>query len=104
MNTPEARVKNKIKKLLDRYEINIYYFMPVQMGLGSRTVDFLCCANGRFFAIEAKAKKGRTTRLQDVVMRRMRDAGGVTFVITGEDDIEGFSELEEYLEGIMVHG
>jgi hypothetical protein len=104
MPTPEGRVKNKIRKLLDRYENNVYYFMPVPMGLGSRTVDFLCCANGRFFSIEAKAKKGRVTRLQDVVMARMRNAGATTFLIVGEDDAEGFGELEEYLEGVMIQG
>jgi hypothetical protein len=104
MSTPEGKVKDKIKKLLDRYEENLYYFMPVQMGLGSRTVDFLCCANGRFFSIEAKAKAGRTTRLQERVMERMRRSGATTFLIVGTDDTEGFGELEEYLEGIMVHG
>jgi hypothetical protein len=37
-------------------------------------------------------------------MTRMRDAGAVTFLIVGEDDVEGFGELEEYLEGVMVQG
>ena len=98
MPTPEAKVKQKIKKVLDRYERNIYYFMPVQMGLGAVTIDYLGCVKGKFFGIEAKKPGGRTTKLQDLVLARIRNAGGSTFIIFDNDGLE---DLEIFLDGIV---
>jgi hypothetical protein len=62
--TPEAKVKAKIKKILK--DNNVYFAMPIGTGYGSSGVpDFLCCVNGNFLAVEAKAGKGTTTALQD---------------------------------------
>jgi hypothetical protein len=44
--------------------------------------------------IECKAGKGKTTALQDRELSKIRDAGGVTFVVN-EETIE---ELRQYLE------
>ena len=52
--TPEAKVKAKIKAILKEH--NVYYAMPIGTGYGNSGVpDFLCCVNGKFVAIEAKA-------------------------------------------------
>jgi hypothetical protein len=45
--------------------------------------------------IECKAGKGKTTALQDRELSKIRDAGGVTFVVN-EETIE---ELKQYLGG-----
>lgn len=80
MATPEALVKKKIRKILD--EVGVYYAMPIGTGYGNSGVpDFLCCVNGKFFAIEAKAGKGKTTALQDAHIERIHSAGGVALVI-----------------------
>ena len=81
--TPEGRVKQKIKEYLTA--IGAYYFMPVQMGIGAKTVDFLVCHHGRFIGIEAKAPGKKATPLQKYCMLNIREAGGIAFVA---DDIE----------------
>jgi pantoate kinase len=87
--TPEAKVKAKIKAILKAH--NVYYAMPIGTGYGNSGVpDFLCCVNGKFLAIEAKAGKGTTTALQDKNLTQIREAGGLTAVIyeTNLADIE----------------
>ena len=78
--TPEAKVKDQIKKILNEH--NIYYAMPHGAGFGNAGVpDFLCCWKGKFLAIEAKAKDGAITALQDKNLDEIDKAGGVTWVI-----------------------
>lgn len=80
MATPESKVKDKIKKILKAH--NVYYAMPMGTGYGNAGVpDFLCCVNGRFLAIEAKAGKGTTTALQDKNLNAINDCGGQAWVI-----------------------
>ena len=80
MTTPESKVKDKIKKILKEH--SVYYAMPMGTGYGNSGVpDFLCCVNGFFVAIEAKAGKGETTALQDKNLKEINAAGGYTLVI-----------------------
>ena len=76
--TPEGAVKKKIREYLD--EIGAYHFMPVQMGMGARTLDILCCVQGRFIGIEVK-RPGITdpSPLQRITIKKIADAGGVAF-------------------------
>jgi pantoate kinase len=84
--TPEAKVKEKIKKILKEHDV--YFAMPMGTGYGNSGVpDFLCCVNGRFLAIEAKAGKGIPTALQEKNMRDIKAAGGMAVVIN-EDDLD----------------
>lgn len=80
-NTPEGKVKDEIKKVLKKYEPCVYYFMPVQNGMGKPGVDFHCSAWGRAFAIEAKAPGKKPTARQRNTLEEMKDAGMETFVI-----------------------
>ena len=90
--TPEAKVKAKIKAILKAH--GVYYAMPIGTGYGNSGVpDFLCCANGFFVAIEAKAGKGEPTALQWKNLREVDAAGGYTLVIR-ETNIE-------YLEKVI---
>jgi pantoate kinase len=78
--TPEAKVKAKIKKILTEH--NVYYAMPIGTGYGNSGVpDFLCCVNGKFVAIEAKAGKGQATALQLKNLSEINKAGGYTCII-----------------------
>jgi hypothetical protein len=78
--TPEAKVKAKIKAILKEH--NVYYAMPIGTGYGNSGVpDFLCCVNGKFVAIEAKAGKGEPTALQWKNLDAINKAGGYTLVI-----------------------
>lgn len=78
--TPEVKVKKQIRAILDAY--GVYYAMPIGTGYGNSGVpDFLCCVNGHFLAIEAKAGKGKTTALQDAHIEKIRGCGGTALVI-----------------------
>jgi hypothetical protein len=84
-STPESKVKAKIKAILKEH--GVYYAMPIGTGYGNAGVpDFLCCFNGRFLAIEAKANGGNTTALQDKNLRDIESAGGITCVLN-EDNV-----------------
>lgn len=84
--TPEGRVKVQIKRVLD--DLGIWYFMPAANGFGKVGIpDFVCCWNGDFLAIEAKAP-GKMDSLTINQVRRIeeiRQAGGCAFVV---DDAE----------------
>jgi pantoate kinase len=95
-STPEALVKKRIRKILDT--TSTYYAMPIGTGYGNSGVpDFLCCTNGNFLAIEAKAGKGKTTALQDAHLDRIRDAGG-TAVVINEQNIDQLPDMLEKLK------
>ena len=79
-STPEAKVKAKIKKILKDHDV--YYAMPIGTGYGNSGVpDFLCCVNGYFMAIEAKAGKGEPTALQWKNFKHINASGGYIYVI-----------------------
>lgn len=86
--TPEARVKNDIKKWLNKHRF--YHFSPIG---GPFTVhgvpDIIVCAYGRFIGIECKApgKEKNTTRNQDHHIQRINEAGGLAFVATSVQDV-----------------
>lgn len=91
--TPEAKVKAAVRKLL--VEFGVYYFSPAANGYGRAGIpDIICCFGGRFIAIECKAGKGVTTALQDRELAAIRTAGGMTMVVN-ETNIQ---ELKEKLQ------
>ena len=94
-STPEAKVKAKIKAILKAHDI--YYAMPIGTGYGNSGVpDFLCCVNGKFLAIEAKAGKGTTTALQEKNLKQIKESGGLAMVVN-ETNIEDLQTLINYV-------
>jgi hypothetical protein len=92
-STPEAKVKAKIKAILKAHDI--YYAMPIGTGYGNSGVpDFLCCINGHFVAIEAKAGKGVATMLQIKNLDAIQKCGGHPMIIR-EDN---YAYLERVIE------
>lgn len=90
MTTPEALCKKHIRVILA--EEDVYYAMPVGSGYGNSGVpDFLCCVNGRFLAVEAKAGKGKTTALQDKHIEEIERCKGKTLVMY--DTLDHMKEL-----------
>ena len=90
MATPEAKVKAKVKKVLD--DRNAYYVMPVTNGYGnSGAPDFLVCYRGKFIGIECKAGRGKVTALQQDNLNRIADNGGSALVIN-ESNIDSLVE------------
>lgn len=89
--TPEGRVKAACKRLLDNR--GIYYFMPMQNGMGVVGIpDLICCWGGRFLAIETKApgKRGNVSANQERQLGLIDKAGGLAIVV---DDVKQLEEL-----------
>lgn len=95
--TPEGKVKEKIKAILK--ECGVYYTMPLGSGLGKKGVpDFLCCVAGQFLGIEAKAGKGKLTKLQEIEHEKIAAANGVCLVVREED----LDKLPHYLAHLVA--
>lgn len=96
MATPEARVKGKLRRLLQGYE-GLYQYWPVPGGYGKTTLDLLGCYRGRFFTVETKAHGKKPTLLQTNEIRNIETAMGKAFVIIGEES-PVFDELRAWLD------
>jgi Holliday junction resolvase len=80
MTTPEKKVKDTVKKMLDTY--GAYYFMPATGGYGRSGVpDIVGTYKGRFFAVECKAKDNKPTELQMREIKKILDAGGYAVIV-----------------------
>ena len=67
-DTPEGKLKKAVKKELKKR--GIWYFMPMQNGMGVVGIpDFVCCDAGWFLAIETKAP-GKLTKSPGMVVLR----------------------------------
>ncbi len=85
--TPEKKVKTAVVKILKEYP-DVYYFYPVMGGYGASGIpDIVGCALGKFFAIECKAGKGKTTALQEKNIAQIKNALGRVMVVN-EDNIQ----------------
>lgn len=89
--TPEKKIKAKVKVILKK--LDAYYHMPVQTGYGAPTLDFICCINGRFVAIETKADRKLATKLQLKTARDIMAADGIALLVN-ESNID---TLESWL-------
>lgn len=99
--TPEAKVKSKVKRALHGLG---FVFMPVQRGYGGAGLDYFCCLDGRFVAIETKAGKKKLNPRQLVVANLIGGAGGIVFVIRDDADIDTMlNALEDPHHGAGIY-
>lgn len=87
--TPEAKVKDKVVAQLKK--LGAYYFYPVTGGYGRSGVpDIIVCYRGRFIGIECKAGKNKPTKLQELNLKQIANAGGTALVVNEENvnDVE----------------
>ena len=93
--TPEAKVKKKVKEILD--QMGVYHFSPMQNGMGRAGIpDIIGCLEGQFIGIECKAGKGTTTALQERELTRIQNAGGYALVVN-EENINQLWEIKEWI-------
>jgi hypothetical protein len=81
-STPEGKVKDGVRKILKEW--GIWYYQPVQNGMGQVGIpDFVCCWQGKFLAIETKApgKLSHVTPNQIRVLAEIEHSGGLSFVV-----------------------
>ena len=81
--TEEAKVKEKVKRILKEYYA--YWYMPVTNGMGAPALDFIVCHKGRFLSIEAKRPGLEATPRQRATMAKISEAGGWAMVFDGND-------------------
>lgn len=103
--TPEGRLKQQVKKLLEERgfwragsakppDVAGWYYMPVSNGMGVHGIpDFVCCWAGQFFSIETKAPGKSPTPQQDRRHEEIRAAKGWVLVA---DDLE---QVRTFLDG-----
>jgi len=90
-STPESKVKAGIKRLLDK--LGIWYYMPVAGPFAVHGIpDFICCWDGQFLAIEAKApgKLKTLTYHQQAKIDEINAANGFAVAV---DSVEVLREL-----------
>jgi Holliday junction resolvase len=94
--TPEKKVKTKVVEILKTF--GAYYFYASTGGYGASGVpDIIGCHKGRFFGIECKAGKGKTTALQEKNIAQIKTTGGLAIVVN-EDNIEDVGNLMRQIE------
>jgi hypothetical protein len=99
--TPEGEIKEKVRKLLRRYDC--YYFQPVQTGFGAAGLDFHCmtCWNDQALAFFVETKKPGTdtlTERQKELKRELKTKWKANvFVINGDT---GLWRLEQWLRAL----
>lgn len=95
--TPEKKVKDAVKKILDTR--GVWHFSPASNGMGRAGIpDIICCVRGYFLAIECKAGKGKTTALQEREIDAIHEAGGVAIVVN-ETNIQ---TVQEWIDVLVV--
>lgn len=50
--------------------------------------DIICCYKGRFIGIEVKRPGGKVSKLQEITIKKVTAAGGITFVAYSLDDVK----------------
>jgi hypothetical protein len=84
----EKTIKGAVKKRLKA--IGAYAHWPVQMGMGEPCLDCHGCYRGIYFAIETKKPGGKLTARQKITIDKIREAGGLVYVIDSKEQADGF--------------
>ena len=59
--------------------------------------DVIACIRGMFYGFEVKNTNGRLSKLQEVTLRRISEAGGRAFVVKSLDEVKAALEVvDEY--------
>lgn len=91
----EKQFENKIKAWL---KDNGCYFVKFFANRMTKTgvPDILACVNGHFVGIEVKAQNGKPSELQLYNVKKIRESGGLAFVVYPS----GWDELKEILTSL----
>lgn len=57
--------------------------------------DIVCCYHGRFLVFEVKTEKGRLSKLQEITIDKIQNAGGIAVKVTS------LEEVKDILKGVM---
>lgn len=54
--------------------------------------DVICCHRGRFIAFEVKTDTGKATLLQEITLKRISEAGGLSRLVRTVDEVKQIME------------
>ncbi len=57
--------------------------------------DIICCYKGKFMAFEVKTPQGKLSKLQEITIKRINEAGGMAAKVTS------LQEVKDILKGVM---
>lgn len=92
----EKVFENKIKDWLKKqncYHVKFFANSFTKTGVP----DILACVNGHFVGIEVKAQNGKPSELQYYNIRKIRESGGLAYIVYPS----GWEEFKQILKGIM---
>ena len=92
----EKSYENKIKGWLKDHDCYFVKFFANRM-TKTGVPDILACVNGHFVGIEVKAQNGRPSELQKYNVRKIREAGGLAFIVYPS----GWEKLKDILENLL---
>ena len=81
--TPEGKIKQAIRRYLESQGALVIALQCTHRGLP----DLVAIDCGRTLWLEVKTPKGRTSRIQEVLLRRITDQGGEAYVVRSLDDV-----------------
>lgn len=94
---PEARFRARVRRDLNGIAaVWPIFFETITQTTKHGTPDFLLCIGGMFIGLELKAETGRTSRIQEIKLSAIANAGGMAIVAkpsNWEECKEVFREL-----------
>lgn len=94
---PETVFKERV--LRDLKTLPLCWFSKIQQVAINGTPDILLCLNGIFIAIELKKDaKSKTSKLQDYNLQKIREAGGLSFVVYPDIWNDVLDDLRQIVE------
>ena len=57
--------------------------------------DIICCYKGKFMAFEVKTPQGKLSKLQEITLKLINEAGGMAVKVTS------LQEVKDVLKGVM---
>jgi hypothetical protein len=88
----ESEIVDKIKFYLKGIDGLFFWKQFGGMYGQSGLPDIVCCYHGRFVGLEVKTDKGKTTVLQEITLRRIRNAGGIAEVVRSAEEAKAVLE------------
>ena len=88
----ESDIISKIRGYLKTVE-NLFSWKEHGGQFGQAGIpDIICCYKGKFVAFEVKAGNGRTTVLQEIMLRKIREVGGTAQVVRSVGEVKEIIE------------
>lgn len=86
---PESKIVKKIRAFLEGREAWVFNVHGGDSPFQEVGVpDLLCCWQGRFVGLEVKLPGEKPSRRQEVVLERIRKAGGIAAVVSSVAEVE----------------